>query len=183
LAFSEEYFIKVQGEQKGPYTYPQLKALYEKGLVPEETEYWRDGMEQWEAVAELCGATRRERMRRLNQIRLLGIVTLTTLGLLLVYCEPVLRDGWREMNARDFTQEGAYWRARGFVRDEVRRTDGSVAFESYPAATVGLTGTEATVVLPGTLYGRSPAGVKTTWKVVVDYDTGGREWVLGGGKL
>jgi len=59
LAFSEEYFIHVQGEQKGPYTFPQLKRLYEKNLIPEETLYWRDGMEQLEPVSDLCGKRRR----------------------------------------------------------------------------------------------------------------------------
>ncbi len=183
MAYSEEYLIKVQGEQKGPYTFPQLKGLYEKGLVPDDTLYWVEGMEEWEAVSDLCGAKRRAWLKKLKQLRLLGILMLTTVGLVLAYCEPVLRDGWREMNAREWSQEGAYWRARGFVREEARRKDGSVVFEPYAPTMVGLTGTEATVILPGMLYGKDEAGVKTTWKVVVDYDGGEREWRLGGGKL
>jgi uncharacterized protein DUF4339 len=181
LAFSEEYFINVNGEQKGPYTFPQLKRLYETDLIPEETEYWQDGMEQWLAVADLCGARKRDRLRLLKQLRVAGIALLATVTLVLGYCGPVLKDGWREMNDRDQTMQGAYWRARGYVREDVKKTDESVAFESYGAATVALSGTAATVILPGTLYGRDGAGTKKMWKVEMDYDAGKREWVLPGG--
>ncbi len=179
MAFSEEYFIHVLGEQKGPYTYPQLKRLYEKNFIPEETLYWKDGMEQWEAVSDLCGAGRRERQRRLRQLRITGVVVVAVVALATAYCAPVLKDGWREMNDRDWTQEGAYWKARGYVREEVRKQDGSVAFEPNERATVTLTGTEATVILQGILFGNKGPGSRMTWKVVLEYDAQRREWRLG----
>lgn len=181
MAFSEEYFINVNGEQKGPYTFPQLKRLYETDLIPEDTLYWQDGMEQWLAVSELCGARRRDRLRLLKQLRVAGIALLGTVTLVLGYCGPVLKDGWREMNDRDQTANGAYWRARGFVREEVKKADASVAFEPYEQGVVSLSGTAATVILPGTLYGKDGTGKKTTWKVALDYDAGKREWMLPGG--
>lgn len=178
MAFSEEYFIHVQGEQKGPYTFPQLKRLYEKNLIPEETLYWRDGMEQLEAVSDLCGNGRRDRLRNLKSLRVTGAVLVALVALVVAYCAPVLKDGWREMNERDWTQEAAYWKARGFVREEIKRQDASVAFDPFQAATVTLTGTEATVILPGTQFGKDGTGAKTTWKVAMRYDADRREWRL-----
>jgi hypothetical protein len=178
VAFSEEFFIHVQGEQKGPYTYPQLKRLYEKNLIPEETLYWRDGMEQWQAVSDLCGTRRRYRLRRLKQLRVTGVVLVAALALLTAYCAPVLKDGWREMNDRDPTQEGAYWKARGFVREQVKQQDANVAFEPYKTASVALTGSGATVILPGTVFGKDGAATKSTWQVTMWYDAHRREWRL-----
>jgi len=178
LEFPEDYFIHVAGEQKGPYTFPQLKQLYEKELIPAETLYWQDGMEQWLAVSDLCGARRLDRLRHLKQLRVTGIVLVATIALVLGYCAPIFKDGWREMNDRDLTQEGAYWRARGFVREDVKKQDASVAFESYPAATVTLSGTVAAVVLPGTMFARDGSGSKLQWKVKMQYDVDRREWRL-----
>ncbi len=178
MSFAEEYFVHVQGEQKGPYTYPQLKRLYETKLIPEETLYWREGMEQLEPVALLCGGRKRNRLRWLKQLRVTGAVLVLTVALATAYCEPILKDLWREMNDQDLTQEGAYWRARGFVREDVKRQDASVAFEPYNTATVTLTGTEASVVLSGTLFGKDDTGTKMGWKVGMWYDATAKEWRL-----
>jgi hypothetical protein len=178
VAFNEVYFIHVQGEQKGPYTFPQLKRMYETNLIPEETLYWQDGMEQSQPVSDLCGERRQNRLRHLKQLRVLGAVLVVVVALAVAYCAPVLKDGWREVNDRDQTQEGAYWKARGFVREEVKQQDASVAFEPYKAATVTLTGTGAAVVLPGTLFGKDGGAAKKAWKVVMRYDTQRREWRL-----
>ena len=180
VAFNEEYFIHIQGEQKGPYTFPQLKRLYEKSLIPEETLYWQDGMEQLQPVSDLCGARRRSGLRKFKHLRVLGAVLVGVVAMVTAYCAPVFKDGWREMNDHDQTPEAAYWRARGFVREEVKRQDGSVAFEPFATATVTLTGTEATVILPGLMFGKDGAGEKKAWKVVMTYDGGKREWGLPG---
>lgn len=180
MAFSEEYFIHLEGEQKGPYTFPQLKRLYDNNLIPEETLYWCDGMEQLQPVSELCGAQRRSRMRRLRQLRLVGGIVVLGVALVTAYCAPVLRQGWREMNDRDENEEGAYWRARGFVREELKEEDESVAFRSYRAASVTLSGSDATVILPSTLFEKDGSRQEKTWKVQLRYDASGREWRLGG---
>lgn len=180
MAFTEEYFINVQGEQKGPYTFPQLKRLYDKNLIPEETLYWQDGMDQWLAVSDICGEKKRDRLRHLKQLRVVGMVLAAAIALVTAYCAPVLKDGWREMNDRDLTQEGGYWKARGFVREEVKEQDANVAFEPYNTASVALTGTEATVILQGTLFAKDGAASKTKWKVAMQYDTGRKEWRLPG---
>jgi hypothetical protein len=178
VAFSEEYFIHVQGEQKGPYTFPQLKRLYENSLIPEETLYWRDGMEQLQPISDLCGATRRDHLRHLKQLRLTGAILLAGAALVLAYCAPVLKVGWREMNDRDQTQEGAYWRARGFVREVVKKQDASVAFEPLNTAAITLAGSNGTVILSGTLYEKTGAAEKKAWRVAMLYDAQKREWLL-----
>jgi hypothetical protein len=177
VAFSEEYMIHFQGVQRGPYTFPQLKRLYDKNLIPEEALYWRDGMDELEPVSDLCGASRRERLRRLRRLRIIAIVLIGGVALAAAFCAPVLKDGWQETNNREETAEGAYWRARGFVREEVKAEDASVAFEPYEAASAALSGTQAVVVLPGTLYRRDGTGEKKTWKVAIRYDVALREWL------
>jgi hypothetical protein len=129
-------------------------------------------------LADLCGERRLDRLRHLKQLRIAGIALIGTVLLVLGYCAPVLKDGWREMNDRDLTAQGAYWRARGLVREEVKNQDASVAFESYYMATTTVTGTEATVILPGTLFGKDGMGSKMTWKVALVYDAAKREWLL-----
>jgi len=180
LAFSEEFFIHIEGKQKGPYTFPQLKRLYDTNLIPEATLYWREGMEHLEAVADLCGTRGRSRLRNLKQLRLTVLVLAAAALLLGLLFGPALRDAWRELNERDCTPEEAYWKARAFVREEVKKQDRSVAFEPFKSASVTLTGTEATVILPGTLFGKDPTGTKMTWQVAIEYDGQRREWRLPG---
>lgn len=179
MAFSEEYFIHVQGEQKGPYTFPQLKRLYEKNLIPEETLYWRDGMEQLEPVSDLCGKRRRVHLHRFKHLRVTAIVLVAAVALLTAWCAPVLNDVWREANDRDPTREGAYWKARGFVREDVKKQqDADVAFQPYSTATVTFAGADATVILPGTLFAKNGTAQKLSWKVAIQYDTARKEWRL-----
>jgi hypothetical protein len=178
LAFPEEYFIHVQGEQKGPYSFPQLKRMYDAALIPEETLYWRDGMEQLEPVADLCGSRKRSRLRHLKQLRVTAIVVVAAITLVAVYWGPVIKDGLRENNEHDQTAWAAYWRARGFVREKAKRDGESVAFEPYQSATVSLTGTQATVILPSTVYGGNGAAQPRPWKVLMQYDTARAGWRL-----
>ena len=178
MAFNEEYFIHLQGEQKGPYTFPQLKRLYEKNLIPEETLYWQDGMEQSQPVSVLCGERRQDRLRHFKGLRVIGMVLVAVVALAAAYCAPVLKDGWRELNDKDQTQEGAYWKARGFVRDEVKKQGARVAFEPFQTATVKLTGAEASVMLAGTLYGKDGLAAKRLFRVGMHYDAARQQWRL-----
>jgi hypothetical protein len=152
--------------------------MYDNNLIPEETLYWRDGMEQLEPVSDLCGASKRDRQRRMRRLRITGAVLVMAVALATAWCAPMLKDGWREMNDADQTQEGAYWRARGFVREAEKARDVSVAFEPYMAATVTITGTAATVLLPSTLFDKDGSGTKRTWKVTIQYDADRKEWRL-----
>lgn len=184
MAFSEEFYVDIRGEQRGPYTFPQVKRMYENNLIPEEALYWQDGMEHWLSVADLCGSQRRERLRRWRNIRFVGMVCIGAAALLIGYCAPILKDGWREMDERDYTTEAAYWKARGFVREDLKAHGANVAFGGQETAGVTLTGgTAATVVLPGTCYPMEGSSSKMTWKVSMEYNGARREWKLPGGGL
>jgi hypothetical protein len=52
----QSYYICNNDEPKGPYTETQLRAMWLNGLVLASTLYWRDGMAEWQPVAELCDA-------------------------------------------------------------------------------------------------------------------------------
>ncbi len=84
------------------------------------------------------------------------------------------------MAGDDATRDGAYWKARGFVREQVKAQDGSVAFEPFPVATVELTGTNVLVTLPGTLFRKDGTVSKMTWKVTMGYDVKRKERRLPG---
>ena len=45
--------MHVQGEQRGPYTIPQIDHMLNSGLIARETLYWHEGMEQWQPVTDL----------------------------------------------------------------------------------------------------------------------------------
>ena len=47
---SESYYLKVNDQMRGPYTIPQLRHMYLKGLVAPETPYWQDGMKDLRPV-------------------------------------------------------------------------------------------------------------------------------------
>lgn len=50
---AENYYLHIHGEQKGPYTIPQITHLYRTGLIAAETLFWAEGMDQWQPVTEL----------------------------------------------------------------------------------------------------------------------------------
>ena len=49
----EVFYLHIQGEQRGPYTIPQIDHLLNSGLIAEETLYWREGLDQWQPVTSL----------------------------------------------------------------------------------------------------------------------------------
>src|SRR5260221_4662987 len=53
----EIFYLHLEGEQRGPYSIPHIDHMLNSGLIPEETLYWREGLEQWQPVtslAQLC---------------------------------------------------------------------------------------------------------------------------------
>ncbi len=47
------WFISVNGDQKGPYPTDQLRQLLSDGIVPREAYVWREGMAQWQLLSEV----------------------------------------------------------------------------------------------------------------------------------
>jgi hypothetical protein len=179
MAFSEEYYVHLNGEQKGPYTLPQLMGLYAKGFIPEETLYWMDGFDQWQPVADLCGPSLRVWRKKSTKGRAFLFAGALLAILLTAFFGPLVRDGWRETNQRRFTPEAAYWKARGFVREEVQKQRSNLAFERFNSALVTLTGgTNAEVELPCTLFPPDGSAKSCFWHVDLRFDPATAQWRL-----
>jgi hypothetical protein len=179
MAFSEEYYIRVQGDQKGPYSFPQLKKLYDNEFLPEDTLYWKDGMEQWQIITDLCGAPPKERRRKIRVKRSLVVAGLIAVAAVAAYLLPMIKEGWREAIARGYSPGAAYWRARGFVREDLRKNKADVAFDRFdPAAVILSSGTGATVTLSGTVFPESGPATRTTWHVTMRFNRLSQRWLL-----
>src|ERR1700733_12019673 len=69
----EIFYLHIHGEQRGPYTVPQIDHLLNSGLIAEETLYWREGLEQWQPVTSLV-KLRRPGNPWVKPLIILGIV-------------------------------------------------------------------------------------------------------------
>ncbi|MRJ06133.1 MAG: antifreeze protein [Epsilonproteobacteria bacterium] len=49
----EKFFVAVNGEAKGPYTFSQLVKMVEEGKITPRTYLWKKGMENWKRAKEL----------------------------------------------------------------------------------------------------------------------------------
>ena len=136
MSSHEAFFVHVQGEQKGPYTIRHLDHLLNSGLIPLETLYWTDGMEQWLPLTELVPY--RHKKRNWKKLIILGVVLLV-LAAFLAFFGPTIADGWRESTQRSYTADGAYWAARGAVRSSGVPSGGVVQFLPMEDARIALT--------------------------------------------
>jgi hypothetical protein len=50
---ASEWRIAVKGEQRGPYTLDQLRALIAEGRLPADTLVWRPGMANWASMGSV----------------------------------------------------------------------------------------------------------------------------------
>lgn len=169
---AEVFYIYHRGEQRGPYTMKQVNHLYRAAFIDDETLYWREGMEQWQPVTEIV--PRRKRRKRLGFWGvILGI--LAAIGLLVWMFGPVTLSAWREITSGDYTEESAWWRARGLVRAQVEGDH--VEFEPFGNAVVQLHNEiEATVVLAGYVTDGGVPPQRRAWRVRLRYDPLRHEW-------
>ena len=49
------FFLHDGTSQTGPFTLSQVQAMLQLGAIGEETQYWRDGLENWQNVTDLFG--------------------------------------------------------------------------------------------------------------------------------
>jgi uncharacterized membrane protein YhaH (DUF805 family) len=47
------WFVSINGEQKGPYPTDQLRQLVSDGLIPRDSYVWREGMAQWQVLSQV----------------------------------------------------------------------------------------------------------------------------------
>ena len=173
----EAFYLHLSGEQRGPYTVPQIDHLLHSGLIGEETLYWREGLEQWTPVTDLVALRKRPNpWKRL----ILPAAILVPVLLLLGLFGPPLVDAWREATAQSFTVEDAYWRARDAVRHQGTPAGSVVTFERFKTAGVELLqGHRARVVLRGQIAPGDGAARNVTWRVQLPYDAEKGEWSTG----
>jgi hypothetical protein len=169
----EAFYVHVQGEQKGPYTLRHLDHLLNSGLIPMETLYWTDGMEQWLPITDLVQF--RHKPRNWKRLIILGAI-LVVLAAFLSFFGTTIADGWRETTQRAYTAEGAYWSARGAVRIK-GVPEGAVAqFLPFKDANVTLAEpTSASVLIHGEIIQGGNAK-PAAWSVKLSFNPLRSEW-------
>ena len=170
----EIFYLHLDGEQRGPYTIPQIDHLLNSGLIAEETLYWREGLEQWQPVTNLVKLRKRANPW-LKRIIIFGFVLV--IGFFVQFFGAIALLGWREASQHEYTAPAAYWRARGVVRGGVLAPGAVVEFDDFSPSQVELQPPQAaTVRLPGDIIERPGQGRKVVWSVRLVYDSKAREW-------
>jgi hypothetical protein len=170
----EVFYLHIQGEQRGPYTIPQIDHLLNSGLIAEETLYWREGLDQWQPVTSLV-RLRRKANPWVKPLITLGIVVIV--AAILQFFGSIALIGWRETNQHDYTARAAYWRARSVVRNEGLPAGAIVLFQGYSKAKVEMKPPQsATVLLRGEVTSREGVSHATVWSVPMTFDLKDREW-------
>lgn len=170
----EVYYLHIHGEQKGPYTQPQVDHLLNSGLIAEETLYWSEGLEQWQPVTSLV--VRRVQPKRWVRTAIVAGVALVLL-VLAQFFGPITLIGWRETNQHDFTASAAYWRARDAVRNGALTPGTLVDFHELAAAKVRMhPPDQASVRLSGQTTGSDGIQKAVAWDVAMRFDVPTREW-------
>lgn len=182
MSFSEQFYIRVQeAQQQGPYSYPQLKRLYDRDLISRDAVYWQEGMEEWQPITELCGVPMLER-RRTRIRRIFAALAVVSTAACAAYLAPMIREGWKETNEHEFSREAAYWKARSYVREELRKSHATVTFGKFDPAAIELAnGTDATVTLGGAVFGSDGHVMQTAWRVTLRFNPVSKEWHLAEG--
>lgn len=170
----EVFYLHIQGEQRGPYTIPQIDHLLNSGLIAEETLYWREGLDQWQPVTSLVRLRRKANPWRKP---LVTLAILVVVAALLQFFGSVILIGWRETNQHDFTERAAYWRARSIVRNGALPEGALVQFEGFAEDEVELQPpAQAEVQLQGEVTLRNGETYEASWNVPMQFDAQAREW-------
>jgi hypothetical protein len=173
----EVFYLHIHGEQRGPYTIPQVDHLLNSGLIAEETLFWREGLDQWQPVTSLV--TRRKKANPWVKPAIVLGVGLVLAVLAEVFGSIVLL-GWREANQHAYTAEAAYWRARSVVRGETLPRGTLVEFQHFspPAVTLQPPQT-ATVLLHGDVTDSGGQTRRMVWTVPMNFNAHDAEWTGG----
>jgi hypothetical protein len=170
---AEVFHIYHHGEQRGPYSARQVNHLYRCGFIGDETLYWREGMEQWQAVTEIV--ERRIRRKRLTKWGI-PVAVVAVIALLVLLFGSVTRDRWRELTSGEYTTESAWWRARGMIREKLP-SDENVVFDPMHTAQIELVGKNtAVVVLAGQVTDDNGRTTHSSWRVEMQFDGDSRLW-------
>ena len=173
----EVFYVHVQGEQRGPYTIPQIDHMLNSGLIALETLYWREGMEQWQPVTELVV------VRHIANPWIkpgIAFVVLLVGAVLVRMFGPITLEGWRETNQHAYTAPAAYWRARDVIRNAALPKGSVVTFGAFPTAQVALVPPGgALVIVRGEVLESNGRSRSRAWRVPMKFDAKARDWTGG----
>lgn len=173
----EVFYVHVQGEQRGPYTIPQIDHMLNSGLIELETLYWREGMEQWQPVTELVIVRHRANPWIKPAIALAVVIAAAVLVRMF---GPITMEGWRETNQHAYTPAAAYWRARGVVRAGALPKGSVIAFGGIQSARVEMRSPNAAwVIVPGDVTKSNGQTQRAAWRVPMRFDAKAGEWTGG----
>ena len=104
------------------------------------------------------------------------MVTLAAIVFFVRLFGHVTADRWRELTSGELTQESAWWRARGLIRDQLAKGT-EVRFDPIESAKVTIQErVNASVVLGGTLTHPSGSVEHGAWRVLLRYDENRGTW-------
>jgi len=168
----EIFHIKNGDTQRGPYTLEHINHLAKCGMIKEDTLFWREGMEDWEPITRILRIGRKKLPSIFWKIILGAAVTISVFLLLF---GRVTKEAWRELTSSEFTAEGAWWRARGLVREQLPKGE-HVEFATFNPKEVKIDDKrQAVVQVSGRVTG--PQGQKpTTWEVKLLYNPERSDW-------
>lgn len=170
---AEVFFIYHNGEQRGPYTAAQVNHLHRCAFIDDETLYWREGLEQWQPVGQIV-LRRKRRNRRLFWHLIAG--TILAAVLFVKIFGGVTADRWRELTSAELTNESAWWRARGLIR-EALPSGTDVQFEPFAASNVTFPDPRhAVVILRGQLSMPGGKSEQEAWRVALRFEDGLGVW-------
>lgn len=173
----EVFYLHIHGEQKGPYTIPQIDHLLNSGLIAEETLFWREGLDQWQPVTSLV-ALRRKANPWMKPLVIVGV--LLVLAIAVQFFGSIVLLGWREANQHEYSTAAAYWRARSVVRGGALAPGTLVEFHDVASTKVELQPPhEATVLLRGEVTSSSGQARSVAWSVPMKFDDKAGEWTGG----
>ena len=173
----EVFYLHIQGEQRGPYTLPQIDHLLNSRLIAMETLFWREGLDQWQPVTNLVPLRKRAKPW-MKPLVIVGVALV--LALLVQLFGSVVLLGWREANQHEYTARAAYWRARSVVRGGALAPGTLVEFHDLASAAVELQPPRgATVLLRGEVTGPDGRMRPAVWSVPMDFDERAGEWTGG----
>jgi hypothetical protein len=170
---AEEFLINHRGEQRGPYSIEQIKHLAKCKLIDATTSYWREGMEQWEPITRIL-----PQKRRVFSGLAWRVVAITAgiISLLILVFGRVTLEGWRELTSSEFTEQGAWWRARGLVRNNLQKGE-RVEFLPFDPKEIQIhPDKHALVRLSGRLTPAKGQPEIATWEVKLRYDSERTDW-------
>lgn len=82
------YYLLLNGNQEGPFTFGQLRSMWDQGRITAETMYWQEGMKEWEALGDIseCGDSDwKARLNPKHALIALLVVSLTIVALVILF--------------------------------------------------------------------------------------------------